>query len=315
VSDEALAKIERLKEALRGDPESRELREALLFELSMHPHFAGDRERVAQIVWQVKNQPDHIVICTPLAGVDHERFPELHAEVARAWEEQLAFDPLRAGIARGAAWFLFATNPDRARRLLLDAAAAHPDDEKLWLDIGRFSTSPDERFRCLQRARQLGSTQPNLLSWLCEAALEANDLTMATQYGNELLAESHATDSLPIGRTFGTRDATGLRGIAIRPRGPRAHARHHAHTTLGRVALRHEDTHSALEHLRASAEVDTDARLSSFGPSFVLARELSERGFHAEVRDYLNSCKRFWKKPILDQWIAEISTGKTPMFK
>lgn len=313
-SERTLAKIERLQRGLREDPESAELRDALLFEY-VHPHFRGDRERIAQIVWNVRNRPDNSMICTPITGVDHERFPELYAEVARAWEEQLAIDPLRPAIARGAAWFLIATNPERARTLLVDAATAHPDAAELWIDIGGSSKSPEEKLHCMQRARSLGSTQPNLLSWLCEAAVEANDLTSAAQYGNELLAESHAAEPFPTKHTFGTRDATGLRGNSIRPRGRRAHSRHHAHTALGIVALRNGDTKSALENLRASAAVDTDARLSSYGPSFKLARALCEHGFHNQVRDYLIDCKSFWKEPILEQWIAEVSEGKTPTFE
>ena len=313
-SETTLAKIEQLQQRLREDPESAKLRDALLYEYS-HPCFQGDRERVAQIIWHVRNRPDAPAICTPFAWVDHERFPDLYAEVARAWEEQLAIDPLRPAIARGAAWFLFGTNPDRARTLLVDAATAHPDEARLWIDIGGSSKSPEEKLRCMQRARSLGSTQPNLLSWLCEAAVEANDLTSAAQYGNELLAESHAAEPFPTNGTFGTRDATGLRGNSIRPRGRRAHSRHHAHTALGVVALRNGDTQSALQHLRASAAVDTDARLSSYGPSFKLARGLSELGFHNEVRDYLISCKSFWKEPILEEWIAEVSEGKTPTFE
>jgi len=312
-SKTSLAKIEQLQRQLREDPESAKLRDALLFEYG-HLHFQGDPERVAQLVWHVRNRPDNRMLCTPIAWVDHERFPDHYAEVAQAWEEQLAIDPLRPTIARGAARFLFDANPDRARTLLVDAATAHPDEAQLWIDMDGSSKSPEEKLSCLQRARSLGSPQPNLLSWLCQAAVEANDLEWAARYGNELLAESHAAEPLPTKHTFGTQDATGLRGNTIRPQGRRAHSRHHAHSTLGVVALRNGDTQSALEHLRASAAVDTDARLSSYGPSFELAFELSAHGFHNEVRDYLIDCKRFWKKPILEQWIAESSEGKTPTF-
>lgn len=153
-------------------------------------------------------------------------------------------------------------------------------------------------------------------STLIEAiAIKAGFLAAAEQYGNALLAESRIVSGVPTKSVFGTYDATALVGDLLRPRGQRAYAKHHGHTTLGLVALRTDDVPAALAHLRASAAVDTDARLSSYGPSFALARELCLRSARDEVREYLVACRRFWKEPIVDEWLAELSEGRTPNFK
>jgi hypothetical protein len=57
-----------------------------------------------------------------------------------------------------------------------------------------------------------------------------------------------------------------------------AHRKHWAHTTLGVIAARAGDVAEACEHLHESAAVRGDHRLSSYGPSFLLARELCALG-------------------------------------
>jgi len=309
-----LAQIEELRRKLRDDPESAELRDDLLIAYC-HPFFVGEPERVAQIVWLVKNRPQAPIMRSPCAGVDRERFPELHAQVEQAWAGALATGAERPEVARGAARFLFDTDPDRARKLLEDAAALHPNDAGLCIDLGGAAKTPAEKLRLFQRARSLGAKQSNLLRWLCDASIEAEEFTLASQYGNELLAESRAVASLPMPTYPGIRDARALVGDLLKPRGQRAYAKHHGHTTLGLVALRTGDTEAALSHLHASAEVDTDPRLSSYGPSFALARELCERGFHDDVLAYLNACKAFWKRTILEQWCTELSEGRLPTWE
>jgi hypothetical protein len=315
-SDEQLAKLGELQRKLREEPESARLRSDLLFAYC-HPFFHGVRDRIDLIVWHVRNRPQENLMASPCASVDRARFPELYAEVEQAWEAALESDPLRPAVVRGAAHFLFKKDPNRVRTLLADAVEAHPEEAKLWSDLGGASETPAERLRCFQRARSLAEKPPNsvLLGWLCDAALDANDLPLATQYGRELLAESQVEPQLPATSPYGTRDARALVGDLQKPRGQRAYARHYGHTTLGLVALRTGDTAAALAHLQASAAVDGGPRLSSYGPSFELARELCERGFRDEVYEYLTACQGFWKDAILEQWCAELREGRVPSFE
>jgi hypothetical protein len=68
-----------------------------------------------------------------------------------------------------------------------------------------------------------------------------------------------------------------------------------AHTTLGVLAARRGDIALAKQRLRESAAVKGDHRLSSsYGPSFLLARELCALGEWDAAADYLEACATFW---------------------
>jgi hypothetical protein len=71
------------------------------------------------------------------------------------------------------------------------------------------------------------------------------------------------------------------------------HRKHWAHTTLGVMAARRGDVAEARVHLRESAAVGSDYRLSSYGPSFLLVRELCTVGEWNSVADYLEACAVF----------------------
>ena len=86
-----------------------------------------------------------------------------------------------------------------------------------------------------------------------------------------------------------------------------------ANTILGRVALREGDIEAAKAYLLESADTTGSPQLNSFGPSFLLARELLERGERGAVLQYLDAVATFWAKPAeLERWRNEIKAGKNP---
>jgi hypothetical protein len=106
---------------------------------------------------------------------------------------------------------------------------------------------------------------------------------------------------------------------------------HEANTLLGRVALKENDLNQAREYLLKSGKCPTSPQLSSFGPSYVLARELLERGEKDIVIDYLDLVYDLWANPknndsskspamannqkkidLLNRWKEEIMSGKIP---
>jgi hypothetical protein len=84
---------------------------------------------------------------------------------------------------------------------------------------------------------------------------------------------------------------------------------HEANTILGRVALRQNDLELAKQYLLKSGKTPGSAVLKSFGPSFILARELLEKGQKDVVLDYLNLVAGFWgnkeEMPQLNKMLAE----------
>jgi hypothetical protein len=63
----------------------------------------------------------------------------------------------------------------------------------------------------------------------------------------------------------------------------------------GRVTLRRGDREAAVEFLRRAGRTEGSPQLSSFGPRFVLARELLEAGGRSAVLDFLNAVAFFWR--------------------
>ena len=70
-----------------------------------------------------------------------------------------------------------------------------------------------------------------------------------------------------------------------------------ANQVLGQIALSKGDIKEAKKHLLASADSKGSPQLDSFGPSFVLARELAEKGERETVIAFLDSVARFWANP------------------
>jgi tetratricopeptide (TPR) repeat protein len=93
-------------------------------------------------------------------------------------------------------------------------------------------------------------------------------------------------------------------------------------TILGRVALREGDMEKAKIYLQRSSETTGSPVLNSFGPSYVLAKELLKEGEKKAVLDYLDSIALFWiqpsdrtkqeKRALLKKWKKIIESGGVP---
>ena len=134
---------------------------------------------------------------------------------------------------------------------------------------------------------------------IASASIETGELERAKQMVNELLENN--TDTLSF--NYGSIICNG-------------------NTILGRVALKEGDLERSKEYLIKSAETPGSPELNSFGPSFILAKELLQEGEKEIVLDYLDLIARFWAKPgqrsspgkieMLEKWKEEINAGKIP---
>jgi hypothetical protein len=104
-----------------------------------------------------------------------------------------------------------------------------------------------------------------------------------------------------------------------------------ANELLGRVAMREGKFEDARRYLRAAGQTTGSPQLNSFGPRFMLARELLEHGEQADrdaVIAFLDDVARFWaapdkvpdlrkadalkKKQQIETWKDQIRDGKIP---
>lgn len=144
-----------------------------------------------------------------------------------------------------------------------------------------------------------------LKSALAVAAFEAGQLD---------LARKHATEAL-----VGNTDAKSWNyGNVV----------HEMNQLLGREALRQGKRDEARHALLAAGATPGSPQLNSFGPRFVLARELLEKGEKDVVLQYLDLVGRFWghddpqqphrarraaeQAALLAKWKGEIRAGKVP---
>jgi tetratricopeptide (TPR) repeat protein len=137
------------------------------------------------------------------------------------------------------------------------------------------------------------------------AAMESGELSLSKQIAEEMLTHNKDPNSWNYGNVISQ-----------------------ANTVLGRVALRENDLEKAKDYLIRSGKTPGSPQLNSFGPSFVLARELLEKGQKETVIEYLDLIAVFWANPekvsppykkgteekalLLTKWKQEIRDGRIP---
>ncbi len=139
------------------------------------------------------------------------------------------------------------------------------------------------------------------------ASLEADlNLDMVKSIAKALLAKNIDTQSWNYGNTI-----------------------FNGHTLLGRVALREGKIDVAKKHLLKAGNTPGSPQLNSFGPNFILARELAKKGEYTTVIHFLDLVAHFWANPDkktktsaksianehlkqLEFWKKQLRSGKVP---
>lgn len=135
-----------------------------------------------------------------------------------------------------------------------------------------------------------------------EIAMEMGELELSKQIAEEMLVNNNDRNSWNYGNVI-----------------------HKANTLLGRIALSDDNLENAKIYLIRSGNTPGSPQLNSFGPSFILARALLEKGEKDVVLEYLNLVAVFWANPNrnskrsaqdhaeeLLKWKHDILEGKIP---
>ena len=266
-------------------------------------------KKTKHIVWIIQHYPSieilQTVICMPLDGLE----PENANAVCQAWQEQMIKSPNQASVFANAGCYWRVLGRKDAIDLMSKAHRLEPENPQWLMLLGQFyagEIDSDEEQRinrqfalkaCEAYALALKLTHDmegriSVLTDLVPLELEAENLDDTQHYAALLLnlAHQHPDKS--------------LYGLAILT----------YNTALGRLALNKKHIEQAKEYLLASADIKT-ALSDLIIPDMSLARDLLKSGQREAVIEFLTKCKRFCKRPEIDDWISEVERGLTPHFE
>jgi len=328
VKNKLLQEIEAIDKQLQSDPHSTVLWFQLFSRFFEDESLQGHPKRIESILQYIQNNPRGEFCKTPYVQVDPKISRDGYEKIKDTWNKLLKENIGDAEIIRGAANFYCVDNMDQSIKVLKNVLDTDPSQVDIWIDLGRYSLDAKERLGYFEEARKLGSNQPNLPVWILTAAIEVHDYETVKALVEELLAfmknaREEYGDKLDWKensderweKAFQITDNNKAASALVRAITTHAYYKHYAHTALGHMALRKNDIGSAIKHLLESGEVVEEPRLSSYGPSFSLAKELCNRTEWSAVEKYLELCSRFWDNERLPQWIAMVKSHRVPDFE
>ena len=322
---EVLQKVNRAEERLLAEPDNSENYFALLLAFLEDPALYAESKRLHYIKEAIQRFPKATVCHSPVVNVDAKLSPNEYNEIEALWLNLLNEEPENIQIVKGVANFYSTNIPQKACDILKKAIEQEPESEELWFDLSRYTLDEKERLSYLLSAEKFGSTNPNLIVWIASNAVSVEEFDIAQEYAERIVLLTQEAEKLH-GTKLNWRgnsrqlfkkaselmDEPEARKL-VRTIGLNNYHKHWANTVLGQIALRRDsDERTALEYLAASGDVGHDARLSSYGPSMMLAKSLSQLGHWEASIDYLRNCQSFWERSIIEDWIASLNDRQQP---
>jgi len=289
------AKVRQLEGQVAQNPEDFDSRIMLLGAYFDAP---SRHARYEHVLWVIEHRPDSPIAGTPYAHIDPVGDGEERFETGRRlWQRQARQNAFDVAVLSNAAEFFKIYRDEIARKYLKMCIQLDPANCKWPHSLGLIylwdCREGTQALQYLEEAMKLASPQEerdSILNYAAEAAFNSGNYEKARDYAAEELQKAEHRSYWNYGNAV-----------------------HDGNAMLGRVALKEGDIVKAKEHLLAAGDTPGSPQLASFGPDMSLANELLKQGEKETVITYLSSCYRFWKKPVLESWIAKIESGKTPV--
>jgi hypothetical protein len=276
--------------------------------------------RARQALWLAANGPRAPLAAHPLLRLHVTE--GAYGEVAAIWRRHASAEPPDATLLAHAIAFFWHSNDAFAAELVARAEQLFPGDprwescrreqraEQLCRELGavrlEVRRSSDDRAdggrpkigndadlaemeQLLPELDPQSGLVPRLQEAACELALALGHIGRARRHAEEMLVSNAG-------------DARRRHGDAV----------HDGHLMLGRIALRADDVARARAHLILAGEAGATGFVPMFGPDLRLAKDLLARGEREVVVRYLTLAREFWDRARIDEWLAEIRTGRIP---
>jgi hypothetical protein len=284
----------RLVPELASDPSALDKRIQRIGYLRAHDSLGSRDELRAHALWLIENRPEW---CFQEMCSISEFGPD-YLKGRRLWLAHLDRQPATATLVGHAASYFMEFELERAIELLRRGRQLEPDDDT-WAKRLSFTESLQQRHEAAPAdhyekllADYERVPDDTMLAALARAALAAGELEPAELYARAALEASSRLDGW-------------YRGLAV----------YYGHSTLGLLALEHDDVRSAVDHLVAAADTPGAPRLARY-PGMALADGLVSRGETEAVVEFLEKCRAFSgaQGPPLDEWIETLRQGDAPFF-
>jgi hypothetical protein len=276
---------------------------------------------VAHAVWLATNAPR-----APFAAHRLLQFPAsapVYAELSSIWRRQIATDPPDSTVFANAIAFFWSSNEIFAGELLGRAEELFPGDRR-WPDFRRRRRADELelafQFKPLRNRSFPGGkadnrvTAPPSKERLDEVEQLLREGDPESEWAprvHEIAAElSFALDRIEKARLH----AEQMLVSTDDPERGYSDAVHNGHLLLGRIAVHENDLERAKAELTLAGQAGATRMVPVFGPDMRLAAELLARGEREVVIRYLSSCRSFWGRGPIDDWVATIHAGRIPDF-
>lgn len=315
---------ESLEKLIEKNPRDVASRTKLLgyYSLKQFENQSAREARRKHILWLIQNSPESEVLGIPDGWLHAIRDPEAYSQGKKAWIDHIKKKPKNLKILENSAHFFLMHDKELAIDSLQKARSLDMNNPKWPERLGflhllymtttkSLEAKTDAAEKALEQfeiAYKLSTEKRRdaLLQSLAEMALAANKPKKASQYAEKMLSKNRP------GWNYGNNI-------------------HHGNIILGRIALASGDIEEAKKRLIQAGKTGGSPQLNSFGPTFILARELLEKGEKDVVLEYLDLVAKFWANPDdlkssdsnrahvaqrnaeqLSEWRKQITEGRIP---
>ncbi|MDX2106373.1 MAG: hypothetical protein SFY67_08225 [Candidatus Melainabacteria bacterium] len=290
----------RLEDSLKTNPKDLRARTLVVGYLQSNRNEDNNQRCLQHQLWIIEHEPRSELV-NSVCGINDILCPDAYKTATQLWSEHLKKNPKDPDILKNAASYFFLSDESLAEELLTRGKALRPKDPD-WSDkLARLHRSGKLKdaaraLKELEESYKLQRGRPAELSSLEDLplyAFEAGEFALAKKYANKLLAwAKEAKDGADKSQYL-----------------------HRAFTALGLLELQNKNTSTAKEYLLKSAAVTGSPVLNSFGPNFLLAKELFNLNEKEIVLEYLKLCSKFWyraDKTNVEKWTTQIMSGEFP---